>query len=1634
MLEGHGDRAYIPPSSQHLNSSGWAETIASEKRAGQAETPHGYPPSMAPPSLTTGTRQFEQRTFKTRSPDNELPQGAQGVLEGNGPKSGPESIHFDFVYDPSSKAHKDVSARLQLDIEPDWEGDLEEFCRLKRLGLINQAKKHFWSALGHVSTLPYVRVQYAEMLQACGDYKGFQALPFPSDWYFPLVDGTPADRNMGKLVANYALLDLLSQRHSGDYLQRAWQVVRHTFKALAHELSMGSTEIQLAVLCLRVLTHLERCTHSGVVEPAINYARSVLDWRRLYHDLLGDKCIWDFRDLFLATVTLFSWPETLTMLLGTTHLPEAVNTIIKDWSCLPAFDEAPVLGLLDLFTSLILQDHSPGMKIRNELLCRHAVTMVDSIRQHGRELMRTRPYVQWLLAKTICEPVPASEDLVGVRAADLNGVTIHHGDGVDLPIYIPRRRSGSPTWDMFLVHSTPMQQWTLEIAAKAAEEMGDGNLLTQTLKLLILRARDPKPWVQTLTKLQAEIQGDKEGHLATCLSTYIMAAADPIQESALLRALQKPGNGSQGALHFEDCQNASLKWAWAMLRALLKSENKADGPLLGARSSFLPQGFSLDGSKLPPYLADFSREKLQASVSQPMSPLPVDADEEVNPSKKEEPGAKEQHAGARAPNPNPNFSEHVEVPPREETHTARSWDPWRYEGYRPPNPFTPHPTPWDHPDGLGNDPQAETGDPYTKVNDWMGGSPQQGPENHHNPSGRRSQAGSNAAANGSDFLNGDPNGYSHGYSDEYDSGAEWEDYDSLVSLEHWESEHGEQPSAPYRPYPNDYPFSNDDWNNGGPPEYVPQTRTKVRFDNNPPSTRQHQREEPRRVETVRKGDRVYATIPKASNKLQRESQRRRSPSREDQQARNDAHHRDFLISFLKFLRESERDGANVSQETWLTTAEELVDTLGESEYPNPDKKYPEPDERRPVDPSHEQSSANKAKAAEPSSASHPTKPTKGILRTPGDRASKKNNTQKKPDIAYHYARGTKAGDGAYDGDESSWEVVPSLSGSETVGEEEGERKLTAHEKLEMHRKILVKMQQGVQRKIEEELERERVRAKVEGKSSSFSSGPNRRSTSKKDPGPSGWTKDSAASKPVKGPTPAQTQPGTDAAETKTATTTAPQRVPASRARPDSAPTSMPKAPMPPQPDEASANQAPELISVDDLWNMVFQATRKRQGKDNPIPAEQKGVPPVVSPIPDPAVQVPPAVASGSGEGGEKEPQKTAEKLDLRATVTDDHESESPLDSKLKQVEAEPGIEEPEPAPDLGANDLTTPAQGETLMGEPSTAEYQVRAEDASDDKSKNDVPLGARWTKISCKLVHPDVLKIGKERFKVRDDFIVVLRVLSKQEIQAYIDATVTLRERRKKEMEREIWEAVGYNEKRDRSGDDDDRHSKYREKDHEREKDRHRRPDGDGKNWDDQQQHEQINDGPHQHEQIDEGQNQHKEIDDGATALFSPRPNSTPSWLNIISIEELDETESKPEAKAEAREEGEAEVEGKGKGKDETKSENNELMSLIWVGDQGKTGEDNNKNKENDGKDNDKDNDVEDIDYKKATYKDDDSVSIGSAIEFGSNRLRRRAATIGVAGTMSSQDPENKIKKKHDYATEYIRQARGSFSSGGKN
>ncbi|EHK47381.1 hypothetical protein TRIATDRAFT_52337 [Trichoderma atroviride IMI 206040] len=97
-----------------------------------------------------------------------------------------------------------------------------------------------------------------------------------------------------------------------------------------------------------------------------------------------------------------------------------------------------------------------------------------------------------------------------------------------------------------------------------------------------------------------------------------------------------------------------------------------------------------------------------------------------------------------------------------------------------------------------------------------------------------------------------------------------------------------------------------------------------------------------------------------------------------------------------------------------------------------------------------------------------------------------------------------------------------------------------------------------------------------------------------------------------------------------------------------------------------------------------------------------------------------------------------------------------------------------------------------------------------EDKKLKEVPSGARWTKINRKIVNPEALDIGKERYEIRDDFVIVLRVLSKEEIQTYANATQVLRERRRNK------DYTGEYEDSDRDRSDRDRDHHGREYDRE--------------------------------------------------------------------------------------------------------------------------------------------------------------------------------------------------------------------------
>ncbi|KAL2118961.1 hypothetical protein VTJ04DRAFT_5920 [Mycothermus thermophilus] len=260
------------------------------------------------------------------------------------------------------------------------------------------------------------------------------------------------------------------------------------------------------------------------------------------------------------------------------------------------------MGLLDLLTTLILHDSSNSMKIRNLCFLEHAKALASIVEEQNPNLMMTKPYVQWLLAKSLLEmeapPAPQEEH----HWENLKTLRLDQGPGINLPICVLARDAAKPDWNDFLYRSSATQKQAVEVAIRAAEEIGDYNLQSDAIKLLILQSDDPKPWFVALAKLHADVQGDKDEYLKTCLSSYLVPAA-PSEEfdllSHLLESVRRDGEDNNA---INRCDNVTLRWACSIFRVF----HHEKGGLQDSQPTSLAALFpSFDGSGLPNDVARF---------------------------------------------------------------------------------------------------------------------------------------------------------------------------------------------------------------------------------------------------------------------------------------------------------------------------------------------------------------------------------------------------------------------------------------------------------------------------------------------------------------------------------------------------------------------------------------------------------------------------------------------------------------------------------------------------------------------------------------------------------------------------------------------------------------------------------------------------------------------------------------------------------------------------------------------------------------------------------------------------------------------------------------------------------------------
>lgn len=269
-------------------------------------------------------------------------------------------------------------------------------------------------------------------------------------------------------------------------------------------------------------------------------------------------------------IPVFGFEYALSQLLGVSSTPQGLQALVDDWIH-PEYDESATLGLLDIFSSLILQnvgDHS-----RTALLLHHSRGLVESIQQHNTQHMKTRPFIQFILARAAIEIEQAwkERDVQGLSEPD-DGLLVSPGAGVNLPIFVPAKHLEKPGWERFSAQ-TPSSLWqAVNIALQAAKFTGDYALQATAWKLLILQSQEPKPMMEGLAHLQLHLQDDKEGFLTTCLSKYL-TTLDRGEGKDLLKELDHLDKASDGT-YLSWGFNASLLWARSIIQGHLESSTQ----------------------------------------------------------------------------------------------------------------------------------------------------------------------------------------------------------------------------------------------------------------------------------------------------------------------------------------------------------------------------------------------------------------------------------------------------------------------------------------------------------------------------------------------------------------------------------------------------------------------------------------------------------------------------------------------------------------------------------------------------------------------------------------------------------------------------------------------------------------------------------------------------------------------------------------------------------------------------------------------------------------------------------------------------------------------------------------------------
>ncbi|KAI1776928.1 hypothetical protein F4818DRAFT_363487 [Hypoxylon cercidicola] len=478
----------------------------------------------------------------------------------------------DGIWDPNNT--RDLTVHLKLPVQEDLEEDLEEFCRLQRLGDFTSARKFFDSNLQDHLNKPYILIGYAEMLLEQGDYNTFAKINGSA---ISSTGSDIRDKPDGVLLLWYwELMREFVSCHKPDVFLNSpvapWDFILEGLGSLCMSITQSMTQnsdeegnISSTEIKILALAHRLGALTDITLQRRLNSWFPPRFYRSLYSKLLREGRIWDLRDIVLARIldpdvdTTSDWSDA-------PSCQERVDGLIADWSGVTQENDAStILAIIDILTSFILDElmSAEGNNNLMDDILDQSAPLVYTIIEKYPNSMRSRPFMRWMLAKSRLAHIKSSNytDSLLHTLQSSPGVTIHP-KRTQLPRYIPLHAE-NPGW--ITDQSAPDINDTARIVVKTSRTLGDYQTECMALRELIHLSAHPAGAFEELGKLQNLTQGDVYNYSKTLVSKYLVCNTEEFRND-----LKKEMSRLFSIPNFYSCLSPADSWAMRMMQHTLE--------------------------------------------------------------------------------------------------------------------------------------------------------------------------------------------------------------------------------------------------------------------------------------------------------------------------------------------------------------------------------------------------------------------------------------------------------------------------------------------------------------------------------------------------------------------------------------------------------------------------------------------------------------------------------------------------------------------------------------------------------------------------------------------------------------------------------------------------------------------------------------------------------------------------------------------------------------------------------------------------------------------------------------------------------------------------------------------------------